>query len=129
MKRLEAEHLRLEGTPLGPWAVPYEQWPPRGVPRSVFEENRSELTDTLRVMREAAAMGDVSVMQDHVTEALVAFGIQLDEHSSAYIKFSTTAMPSAPLDLRTRRTKLDQRLSVKADAAVAMLGDTERKRN
>ncbi|QIG96819.1 MULTISPECIES: DUF6538 domain-containing protein [unclassified Bradyrhizobium] len=38
MERLEAEHLRLEGTPLGPWAVPYEQWPQRGVPRSVFED-------------------------------------------------------------------------------------------
>ncbi|MCK1477399.1 site-specific integrase [Bradyrhizobium sp. 197] len=94
MERLEAEHLRLKGTPLGPWAVPYEQWPQRGVPRSVFEENRAELVDTLREIRQAAAMGDLSVVQDHVLEAMWAFNIELDEHSAAYIKLSTACLHS-----------------------------------
>jgi integrase len=105
MERLEAEHLRREGTPLGPWYVPYEQWPRRGVPRQVYEENKLALLDDLRTMREAAAMGDIAAVQDHVTLALATFNVELDEHSPAYIRLSTSCLHSylrALEDIRKR---------------------------
>lgn len=55
MKRMEAELLRLEGT-VEPPLIPDEQWPLRGMPVEVFQENHEELLDTLRVLRQAAAM-------------------------------------------------------------------------
>ena len=92
-KRIGAEIIRLEGS-VEPPLIPHEQWPERGVPRKVFEENRAELLDTLQVMREAAAMGDISVVQDQVTLALSTFNIAVDEHSPAYIKLSTACLHS-----------------------------------
>ena len=43
IRRLEVEHLRLQGEPVGPWATPYEQWPRTGMPPEVFQENHAEL--------------------------------------------------------------------------------------
>ncbi|MET4070624.1 site-specific recombinase XerD [Bradyrhizobium sp. S3.2.6] len=91
--RIGDEIIRLEGsveTPL----IPPEQWPARGLPRQVFQENRAELVDTIRVLREAAAMGDISAVQDHVLEAMWAFNIELDEHSASYIKLSIACLHS-----------------------------------
>lgn len=92
-ERIRAEISRLDGT-VEPPRIPLEQWPARGVPRTVFEENRAELLDTIQVLREAAAMGDISAVQDHVLEAMYAFNVQLDEHSAAYIKLSTACLHS-----------------------------------
>lgn len=103
-KRIEAEIIRLEGAAEPP-LIPHEEWPQYGMPRRVFEENRGELIDTLREMREAAAMGDISAVQDHVLEAMWAFNIELDEHSPAYIRLSTACLHSylrALEDIRKR---------------------------
>ncbi|MGY3693616.1 integrase [Bradyrhizobium sp. USDA 3240] len=117
MERLEAEHLRRDGTPLEPWAVPYEQWPPRGVPSRVFEANRDELTDTLRVLRQAAAMGDIAAVQDQVSEALDAFNIQLNEQSPAYIKLGTACL-HAELRALEAIEKRDAGITVETPAAM-----------
>jgi len=104
MERMAAEIVRLEGvveTPL----IPLDQWPQRGVPRQVYEENKAELSDALRVMREAAAMGDISAVQDLVVEAMLAFNVELDEHSPAYIRLSTACLHAylrAVEDIRKR---------------------------
>ncbi|WLA74779.1 site-specific integrase [Bradyrhizobium diazoefficiens] len=92
-KRIEAEVIRLEGA-IEPPRIPHEQWPQRGVPRQVYEENKAELVDTLRELRQAAAMGDIASVQDHVLEAMWAFNVELDEHSAAYIKLSTACLHS-----------------------------------
>jgi site-specific recombinase XerD len=92
-ERMAAEVIRLEGT-VGPPRIPLDQWPQRGVPRQVYEENKAELLDTLRVMREAAAMGDISAVQDQVLEAMWAFNVDLDEHCPAYIRLSTACLHS-----------------------------------
>src|SRR5262245_43229998 len=83
MERMRAEFIRLEGA-VDPPCIPLDLWPQRGVPRQVYEENKADLLDTLRVMREAAAMGDISAVQDHVLEAMWAFNVDLDEHSPSY---------------------------------------------
>ncbi|WP_426613172.1 DUF6538 domain-containing protein [Bradyrhizobium sp. McL0616] len=93
MKRIEAEIIRLEGAVEQP-LIAQEQWPQRGMPRGVYEENKAELLDTLREMREAAAMGDISAVQDHVLEAMLAFNVELDQHSPAYIRLSTACLHS-----------------------------------
>src|SRR4051812_21612830 len=56
-KRRYAELERLEG-PMPPPRIPHDDWPQFGVPRQVYEENAAELLETLRELREAAAMGD-----------------------------------------------------------------------
>jgi hypothetical protein len=104
MQRMAAEVIRLEGAIDTP-DIPLEQWPERGMPREMYEENRAELFDTLRVMREAAAMGDISAVQDHVLKAMWAFNVDLDEHSPAYIRLSTACLHSylrALEDIRKR---------------------------
>jgi hypothetical protein len=88
MERLRAEVIRLEGS-VDPPHLPLELWPKRGLPLTVLEDNHAELLDTLVMMRRAAAMGDISAVQDHVMLALAHFHIELDEHSPAYIKLST----------------------------------------
>ncbi|MEY9527346.1 hypothetical protein ABIF70_008487 [Bradyrhizobium japonicum] len=103
-KRVEAEIFRLEGT-VDPPVIPHEQWPQFGVPRQVYETNKAALLDDLRMMREAAAMGDISAVQDHVLEAMWAFNVELDEHSPAYIKLGTACLHSylrALEDIRLR---------------------------
>lgn len=92
MERLEAEHLRTEGSPLQPWRIPYEQWPPRGIPLQVLHENHEELIDTQRALREAAAVGDISAVREHIEDALEAFGIEIDPISEAYAKLGTACL-------------------------------------
>src|SRR6267378_1218027 len=86
LKRMEAEHLRLEGRPLGPWAFPYETLPEHGLSPAQLAENREQLTVDLREMRECLALGDVSAVQDHMIEAMDAFQIDLDRQSAVYPK-------------------------------------------
>jgi hypothetical protein len=64
MKRMEAEHLRLEGRPLsGPWAFPYETLPEHGLSVVQLAENREQLADDLKDMRECLALGDISAAE------------------------------------------------------------------
>ena len=87
MKRMEAEHLRLEGRPLsGPWAFPYETLPEHGLSAAQLAENREQLADDLKDMRENLALGNISAAEDHIIEALAAFDIDLDRKSAAYPK-------------------------------------------
>lgn len=93
LERIRSDIIRLQGY-VDPPRTPLHQWPKRGVPRHVYEENKAELVDTLRSLREAAAMGDISAVQDQVLEATSAFNIELDEHSPAYIKLGTACLHS-----------------------------------
>jgi integrase len=45
-------------------------------------------------MRRAAALGDISSVQDHVQEAMWAFNIELDEHSPSYTKLGIACLHS-----------------------------------
>lgn len=92
MERLEAEHLRTEGSPLQPWRIPYEQWPQRGIPLQVLRENHEGLIETQRALRDAAAVGDISAVRDQVDDALEAFGIEIDQSSEAYAKLGTACL-------------------------------------
>lgn len=116
MERARAEFIRLEGPPDLP-LIPLEQWPKRGLPRTVFEDNHAELLDTLVIMRRAAAMGDISAVQDHVMLALAHFHIELDEHSPAYIKLSTACLHSYLRALEAIE-KRDAGITVETPAAI-----------
>jgi integrase len=87
LKRMEAEHVRLEGRPLdGPWAFPYETLPPHGLSMAQLADSREQLDEDLRFMREALALGDVSVVQHHVEDALSEFDIRLERDSLSFPK-------------------------------------------
>jgi len=115
-KRIEAELVRLEGTAEPP-LIPHEQWPQWGMPLRVFEENHEELLDTLRVIRRAAAMGDFSVVQDHMMEAMWAFHVQLDEHSPSYTKLGIACLHSYLRALEAIE-KRDAGITVETPAAI-----------
>jgi integrase len=85
-KRIEAEHVRLEGGSIGPWATPYDQLPPHGLTPAMLKENREELAESLKDYREALALGDISAVEDHIVEALDVFHINLDRQGVAYPK-------------------------------------------
>jgi hypothetical protein len=87
LKRMEAEHIRLEGRPLaGPWAFPYETLPAHGLSPAQLAEDRAQLAEDLKDMRDALALGDISAVEDHIIEALDAFQIDLDRQGVAYAK-------------------------------------------
>ena len=92
MKRMEAEHLRSEGMPLGPWAVPYDALPSVGISREMLRADQEQLNDDLQAMREALALGDVTAVEDHVTDALDAFGIKLARDSLSYPKLGMAVL-------------------------------------
>jgi hypothetical protein len=85
-KRMEDEHNRLEGKTMEPWAVPYDQMPPYGFSPAILTEQRAQLAEDLKDMRECLALSDIAAVEDHTTEALSAFGIDLDRKSNAYPK-------------------------------------------
>jgi integrase len=87
LKRMEAEHIRLEGRPFsGPWAFPYENLPAQGLSPAQLAENREQLAESLKEFREALALGDISAVEDDIVDALDAFQIGLDRRSVAYPK-------------------------------------------
>jgi integrase len=92
LKRIEAEHLRLEGRPMGPWAIPYDALPPYGISPAQLQADQEQLEDDLRFMREALALGDVSAVEDHVTDALDTFGIKLAPSSLSYPKLGIAVL-------------------------------------
>ena len=95
LKRMEAEHLRLEGRPLsGPWAFPYETLPPYGLSPAQLAENREQLAESFKDFREALALGDISAVEDHIIDALDAFQIELDRQSVAYPKLGIEVLRS-----------------------------------
>jgi integrase len=85
-RRMEDEHNRLEGRTMESWAVPFDQLPPHGFSPTILAEQRAQLSEDLRDMRERLALGDIAAVDDHTIEALSAFGIDLDRKSSAYPK-------------------------------------------
>jgi hypothetical protein len=85
-KRVEAEHIRLEGGSIEPWATPYDELPPHGLTSAMLNENREQLAESLKDYREALALGDISAVEDHIVEALDAFQIDLDRQGVAYPK-------------------------------------------
>jgi integrase len=113
-KRRYAELERLEG-PMPPPRFPHDDLPQFGVPREVYEENAAELLETLTVMREAAAMGDISAVRDHVQEAMWAFDVELDEHSAAYLRLGTACLHSYLRALEDIR-KRDEGITVETPA-------------
>jgi integrase len=87
LKRMEAEHVRLEGRPfVGPWAFPYETLPQHGLSVDQLADSREQLEEDLRFMRDALALGDISVVEHHVEDALSAFDISLDRDSLSFPK-------------------------------------------
>jgi hypothetical protein len=52
LKRMEAEHIRLEGPLSGPWAYPYDTLPEHGLSAAQLAEDREQLTVDLKDMRE-----------------------------------------------------------------------------
>jgi len=77
-KRMEAEHERLHGPTTEPWAIPYDQLPPHGFSPAMLAEQRAQLAEDLKDMREYLALGDIAAVEDHVIEALSVFSIDLD---------------------------------------------------
>jgi integrase len=69
--------LEKEGRKLGPVAYPHETLPQHGWSPAQLQNNREQLEGDLNAMRHALALGDVSAVEDHVMEALDAFGIDL----------------------------------------------------
>jgi hypothetical protein len=116
MERLRAEVIRLQGS-VDPPLFPIEEWPKRGLPPAMFEDSHAQLLDTLVMMRRAAAMGDISVVQDHVMLGLAHFHIELDEHSPAYIKLATACLHSY-LRVLEAIEKRDAGITVETPAAV-----------
>jgi hypothetical protein len=87
LKRMEAEHLRLEGRPLsGPWAIPYEALPEHGLSPAQLADRREQLAEELKDMREYLALGNISAVEHHIIDALDAFQIDLDRQSATYPK-------------------------------------------
>jgi hypothetical protein len=87
LKRMEAEHVRLEGRPFsGPWAIPYEELPKHGLSPGQLADNREQLAESLKDFRAALALGDISAVEDDIIDALDAFQINLDRQSVAYPK-------------------------------------------
>jgi hypothetical protein len=87
LKRMEAEHLRLEGRPLsGPWAFPYAILPEHGLSPAQLPQNREQLAEDLKDMREPLALSNISAVEEQITDAPDAFQISLDRRSAAYPK-------------------------------------------
>jgi integrase len=92
LRRMEAEHPRLEGRPMGPWALPYETLPPLGLSPAQLRDDQEQLEDDLRCMREALALGDVSAVEDQVIDALDTFGVKLAPSSLSHPKLGIAVL-------------------------------------
>lgn len=92
-KRLYEEAVRRHG-PIEPPLIPHDEWPPYGLHGQVYEDNKEAALDTLRLLRQTAARGDISAVQDHVLEVMWAFNVDVDVHSPAYIKLGNACLHS-----------------------------------
>jgi integrase len=84
LKRMEIElrkQLKQEGRESEPPFYRYEDLPPFGISIEQLSNDREQLEDDLRGMKEALALGNVSAVADHTLEALYVFGINLDPDS------------------------------------------------
>jgi len=70
----------------------YEDLPKFGMSAAQLADNREQLVDDLRVMRDALAMSDISAVEDHVAEALDVFGINLDLKSPSYLTLGAAVL-------------------------------------
>jgi integrase len=62
-------------------AYAYSALPPHGLSAQQLADNREQLVEDLKGMREALAMGDISAVMDQTADALDTFGINLDPKS------------------------------------------------
>lgn len=62
----------------------YDNLPRYGLSAAQLADNREQLGDDLRVMREALALSNISAVQDQIADALDTFGINLDPESPSY---------------------------------------------
>jgi hypothetical protein len=85
-KRMEAQHNQLEGGAAQLWATPYDELPSHGLSPAILAENREQLTEDLKDFREYLALGDISAVEEHISDALDAFHIDLDRKCAAYSK-------------------------------------------
>ncbi|MET4312840.1 site-specific integrase [Bradyrhizobium sp. RT4b] len=92
-KRDYEEAVRRFGS-TDPEHIPDNEWPAYGVHRQVAEENKAFALDTLRLLRQCAATGDISGVQDHMLEVMVAFDVEVDPDSAAYIKLGNACLHS-----------------------------------
>ncbi|WP_407193471.1 tyrosine-type recombinase/integrase [Bradyrhizobium sp. STM 3566] len=92
-KREYEEAVGLQGH-LDPPRIPHDEWPAYGLHRQVYEDNKEAALDTLRLLRQCAAIGDISAVQDHVLEVMWAFNVDVDPHSAAYIKLGNACLHS-----------------------------------
>lgn len=116
-KRDYEEAVRFFGI-TDPERIPDNEWPQYGVHRQVALENKAFDLDTLRLFRQCAATGDISCVQDHVLEVMVAFDVEVDPHSAAYIKLGNACLHSYIRALEDIG-KRDQGLTVDAPALVS----------
>ena len=119
-KREYEEAVRLHG-PLDPPHVPHEEWPAYGIHRQVYKDNKEAALDTLRLLRQHAAIGDISAVQDHVLEVTWAFNVDIDPHSAAYLKLGNACLHSYIRALEDI-SKRDEGVTVETPAPVALPG-------
>jgi hypothetical protein len=93
-RRMEAQHIQLEGGSAEPWATPYDELPQHGLSPAILAENHQELVETLKDFRKYVALGDISAVEDHINEALDAFNIDVDQQSAAYSKLGIEVLRS-----------------------------------
>jgi integrase len=86
LKRLEVEVQQQsdQGHGSEPWAFPYETLPLHGLSVDQLRYRRVLDEESLQLMREALALGDIGAVEADVADALVAFGINLASGSPSY---------------------------------------------
>ncbi|MBR1281587.1 site-specific integrase [Bradyrhizobium sp. AUGA SZCCT0177] len=95
-KRLEAQVRRQldEGEEMPTPAFLYDALPTYGLSVGQLDLRREYDAENLSGMRDALAQGDILAVEHHVTDALAAFGINLDPSSSSYAKLGIAVLQS-----------------------------------
>jgi hypothetical protein len=73
VSELARREVEQEGRELGPPMFPLESIPEHGMSPEMLELQREHLTETLAWMQQALAMGDITAVQDHMTERVNDF--------------------------------------------------------
>jgi integrase len=107
LRRIEAEVMRqLEpGEVLGPFEFPIEDMPRFGRSIEQHNDDAAQLANSLQDMKAALAIGDISVVEDHILIALAEFGIDLAPDSASYPALGAAVLRAyvrALLDLERR---------------------------
>ncbi len=92
MKRHANWLARVEGREIGSWAAPYEQLPGHGISLEQLGAIREGVADGLPDYKQAAALGDFTVIQDQIAIALDAFGLALKPDSPSWPLLGNAAL-------------------------------------